>query len=70
MAEIWIKVGSITNAQRAKRELIENGFSAKISRSQKIKKGEGCGYSILTDCEKQNALRLLKKAGIRIISVR
>ena len=69
MAEITVKVGSITNAQKAKRILLKNGYSVTIKRAEQIKKGDGCGYSVVFFGDKQNAVKLLKKAGIKIISV-
>ena len=69
MAEIKIKVGSVTNAQRAKKVFELSGYRALIRRSLTIKKGEGCGYSVVVKCDAPTARALLKKAGIRIISV-
>jgi len=69
LAEIKVKVGSVTNAQKAKRVLLNNGIYAKIQRAVQIKKGDGCGYSIVFVGQKEPALHLLKQAGIIIISV-
>ena len=69
LAEITVKVGSITNAQKAKRVLLRSGYSVTIRRAEQIKKGDGCGYSVVFLGDKQNAVKLIKKAGVKIISV-
>lgn len=69
MAEITVKVGSITNAQKGKKALLKHGFRAKVIRSRHIQKGDGCGYSIVFNGNQKNGLDLLKKAGVNIISV-
>ncbi|MBR0415401.1 MAG: DUF3343 domain-containing protein [Clostridia bacterium] len=69
MAEIRVKVGSVTNAQKAKKVLLNNGIHAAIKRAVQIKKGDGCGYSVVFVGEREPALLYLKQAGIKIISV-
>lgn len=70
MAEIQVKVGSVTNAQKAKRLLKQNGYYCYIRRSADIKKGEGCGYSVIFRGDSEKGLNILENSGIRIISVK
>lgn len=46
-----VKVGTITNAQRAKQALRNRGIKATVSRIEKPKKGDGCGYAVQVECE-------------------
>ena len=69
MTEIVVKVGSVTNAHRAKRVLEKNGYRCRVQRSHKITKGEGCGYSVVTNCDESTLRELLANAVVRIISV-
>ncbi|MBQ3431458.1 MAG: hypothetical protein IJG23_01595 [Clostridia bacterium] len=70
MTEITVKVGSVTNAQKGRRILQRNGIHAVVKRSVHIRKGDGCGYTIVFNGERQTGIQLLQKAGIKIISVR
>lgn len=69
MAEIRVKVGSVTNAQRAKRALLSHGMQATVKRAIHIKKGDGCGYSVVFYGDVDAGLGYIKNAGIKIISV-
>ena len=69
MAEITVKVGSVTNAQKAKRILLKKGYRAAVKRTSQIKKGDGCGYSIVTQGDSGTVLSILKQAGINTVSV-
>ncbi len=69
MTEICVKVGSVTNAQKGKRVLNHHGYSCKIRRALSIRKGDGCGYMLQFTGDEEAALHLLRRAGVRIISV-
>ena len=69
MTEITVKVGSVTGAQKGKRILLKHGYRASIKRATHIKKGEGCGYGIVTQGDANKVISILKEAGIKIISV-
>ena len=62
-----VKLGSITNAQKALRVLKGSGYKAYLSRIEKPKSSEGCGYTVRVYDEE--AVSLLKKKGVRIIEV-
>ena len=67
---ISIKLGSITNAQRAQRELAKRGFSFRVSRLSDPKAGDGCGYVLRVNAkEKNEVIHILKKSGINILGV-
>lgn len=65
-----IKLGSITNAQRALRILRKKGYKPVLSRLQNPKVGDGCGYVIKMDNADQNKIiRILNNSGINILGV-
>lgn len=65
---LYIKVGSITNAQRAKSVLMKNSITSEIKRIEDPKPGDGCGYIIkVKKSEESKAISILQKNGIRII---
>ena len=65
MSEIQIKAGSVTNAQRIESLLKRNGYRVTIRRSSKIKKGEGCGYSVLVKGDALKISELIKNSRIK-----
>ncbi len=64
---LYIKVGSITNAQRAKSILNKNSFKAIIQRLDNPAPGDGCGYVIRTEDNGKNAREILERNGIRVL---
>lgn len=65
-----IKVGSITNAQRAMNVLRGKGYKPNLSRIENPLPGDGCGYVIKVAADDQSkVLRLLKSSGITILGV-
>lgn len=64
---IKIKVGSITAAQRGQDVLRKAGIKSTVSRLENPKKGDGCGYLIVTNSE--NAVKILTENKIRVIGV-
>ena len=65
-----IKVGSITNAQRAKAILKEKGFNPYIVRITNPRREDGCGYAVkLTAIHLNSVLELLDSGGINVIGV-
>lgn len=63
-----IKLGAITNAQRAQRILRMNGYSPSISRIQNPGPGDGCGYIVSVSGDK-SVLDILRSNGIKILGV-
>ena len=64
---LYIKVGSITNAQRAKSVLNKNAVKAMIQRLENPSPGDGCGYVVRTEDKEQEVRKILEKNGIRIL---
>lgn len=66
---IYIKIGSITNAQRASAVLKKNGIRAQIIRVKNPQPGDGCGYMIKINKSEGEAVNILQNNGIRILGV-
>ena len=64
----YIKIGSITNAQRARSALHAKSIKARIKRLEDPKPGDGCGY-VLVVHDADESVSVLKRAGIRILGV-
>ena len=64
----YIKIGSITNAQRARSVLHAKSVNAQIRRLENPGPGDGCGYVIAVE-DADEAVRILNKAGLRILGV-
>lgn len=65
-----LKVGSVTNAQRARACLNKAGYSAHITRVNHPSKEEGCGYAVSLQCtHPEELVRLLGQKGISVIGV-
>ena len=65
-----VKLGSVTNAQRAQKLLAKNGFVSRVSRLQNPKAGDGCGYVIrANERNRDEIIHILKKDGINILGV-
>lgn len=64
----YIKIGSITNAQRARSVLHAKSVNGQIRRLKNPGPGDGCGYVIAVE-DADEAVRILNKAGLRILGV-
>ncbi len=64
----YIKIGSITNAQRARSVLHAKSVNGQIRRLENPGPGDGCGYVIAVE-DADEAVRILHKAGLRILGV-
>lgn len=65
----YIKIGSITNAQRGRSLLRANSMNVQIRRLENPAPGEGCGYVLSLDGDADKATRLLQKNGLRVLGV-
>ncbi len=63
-----IKVGSVTNAQRANRLLRSKGVKASFHRMDNPLPQDGCGYAVSVN-DKSTALDILQKANIKVLGV-
>ena len=66
---IYIKVGSVTNAQRAKSVLQRNAIKSYMQRLENPAPGDGCGYVLRVEDRNGNAVDLLERNGIKILGV-
>ena len=65
---LYIKVGSITNAQRAKSILNKNRIKASVLRLENPKPGDGCGYAVKAeDRGDKDVIEILKNHSIRVL---
>ena len=65
-----IKVGTITNAQRAKYALGAKGMKSTVSRLKNPKGSDGCGYIVqLNTDDIERALRIVQNENINIRGV-
>lgn len=66
----YIKIGSITTAQRAASALRSAGVNAVIKRIENPQKGDGCGYMVGVDSKKlYKAQNVLRQRGIKTLGV-
>ncbi|MDD6604201.1 MAG: hypothetical protein PUE73_07750 [Eubacteriales bacterium] len=63
-----IKLGAITNAQRAQRLLRAKGYKPTLSRIKNPQPGDGCGYMITVNAD-NGVMDILKENGINILGV-
>ena len=64
---IWyIKVGSITNAQRSRKILAERGYKAQIKRADNLNADDGCGWVVAVRSSSDEPVKILKNAGINV----
>lgn len=66
---LFIKVGSITNAQRGLALLRNAGYKPQIKRIQNPTDSDGCGYAIEVNSKNEEPLIILKNRGINIRGV-
>ncbi|MDD6728292.1 MAG: DUF3343 domain-containing protein [Eubacteriales bacterium] len=69
MNSLYIKVGSVTNAQRAQRLLRSKGYRAQIKRIENPSPSDGCGYAVLVKANDDAPLEILSSGGIEIKGV-
>lgn len=66
---LYIKVGSITNAQRSQRILRQNGYKSLIKKLENPSPEDGCGYVVSVNAYTEEPIRILIKEGIQIRGV-
>ncbi len=69
LQSVYINVSSVTNAMRGKNLLERNGIRGDIHRAVDEQGNNGCGYRIRVRGDAQQAIDLLKAAGIRVLGV-
>lgn len=66
---MYIKVGSVTNAQRAREALRKNGIKSYLQRLENPEPGDGCGYVVEIGETNKDVSAILEKNGIRVLGV-
>lgn len=66
---LYIKVGSITNAQRGQRVLRSKGYKAEIKKIENPSQTDGCGYALEVMSSDEAPVEILKKSRIQIRGV-
>lgn len=66
MSDYYIKVGSITNAQRGQKLLRSKGYKAQIRRSENPSDSDGCGYMLVVSADSDYPLSVLSSNGIDV----
>lgn len=66
---LYIKVGSITNAQRSQRALRQSGYKSIIKKIENPSKEDGCGYIVIVNAYTEEPIFILQKEGIQIRGV-
>jgi len=69
LGNVYIHVGSITNAMRGKGLLEKEGIRAYIHRTSLPERGDGCGYSLLVTGDTLRAEQVLRASGVRVVRV-
>lgn len=65
--KLVITTGTVTYAIKGRDVLRQNGYTAKIERKNSLSGSAGCGYTVVTNGEKQKILEILTKAGVKIL---
>lgn len=63
---LYIKLGSVTNAQRAYKILYSSGYKPRIKRIENPDKSEGCGYAVELACDDEKPIDILEKNRMKI----
>ena len=66
---LYIKVGSITNAQRSQRTLRQKGYKSIIKKLKNPSPQDGCGYMVVVNTYTEEPISILIKEGIQIRGV-
>lgn len=64
--DLYIKVGSITNAQRGQKLLRKYGYKPQIKKIENPSQTDGCGYLIRVAADSDEPVELLKKNRIEV----
>ncbi len=65
----YIKVGSITNAQRSQRALKQQGYKSLIKKLENPSPQDGCGYVVVVNTYTEEPLQIIINEGIQIRGV-
>lgn len=63
---LFVKVGSVTNAQRSLSLLKSRGYSCEIKRIENPTAADGCGYALLVEAQSLEPVEILRRKGINV----
>ncbi len=69
MKRYIITTGTVTYAIKGRDLLRQKGFNVKIERITSGKGSAGCGYSIILTGELNDAEKILRAAGVKILEI-
>ncbi len=62
---LYIKAGSVTNAQRAQRILRAKGYKLKIKKIENPSHSDGCGYALEVMTDSDKPLDILRENAVK-----
>ena len=68
MNKSFFIVNSVTYAMKSRDLLLRHGITGYVERSRKLREKYGCGYGIYVPKRTEEAAKLLKQHGIRILA--
>lgn len=66
---LYIKVGSITNAQRGLKILRSKGYKPQIKKIENTSQTDGCGYVLALHADNDEPVTILEKNRIKVRGV-
>lgn len=70
MRQMVIKVGSVTYAMKGRNVLQGYGIRARVVKTPKPQKNEGCGYSLVLRDPPMNVSEILRRAGVEVLDAK
>lgn len=61
--------GTVTYAIKGRDALRHYGYKAGLKRTVNSVEGAGCGYGVITNCEKEKIETIFKKYGIKLLKI-
>lgn len=61
--------GTVTYAIKARDALRRHGYKAELKRTVSSIEGAGCGYGVVTNCEKEKIELIFNRYGIKLLKI-
>lgn len=61
--------GTVTYAIKGRDALRQHGYRATLKRTTNTTEGAGCGYGVVTNCEKDKITAIFNKYGIKLLKI-
>lgn len=69
MKRYLIVTGTVTYAIKGRDILRKKGFKVSVERSSSVSSSEGCGYAIILQGDIEQAEKILREAGVKILKI-